>query len=389
MSTGMLVQCSINESVEKNLTESEVRALQGNQLPGPPPSYKTCFGTRTVVGMSNFYADSSNYTNITFTTCSDPFAWESDVSTLYQSQDDSIITAAPGSCSIAGITGVGVSGVKGYLPTSSYPGGFHCWGSYFISNWYSNWQLNDSSTGNTKTFASWYNFIGGVKTTIMTSELSDPADYSGTYSSVLAAMSAQTLNWSTAAFSVYFNDPNIWRANPDVSSCTNPPYDGSVLVSKTVGSSPVSPAPCVNGWIGGVGNAGNPSVYFGLAKNTTGLPQLYFICHYRGATRDYTGSGGTGYTGVGGTGYPSPFPAGVPFTKYILELISVGFILNNQVIGIGQDIDFPYPSSNPGSFINLGNVLCGADFYFAVIGQDVGTWAAANGLQFGTITGLT
>ena len=82
-------------------------------------------------------------------------------------------------------------------------------------------------------------------------------------------------------------------------------------------------------------------------------------------------------------------------TVYILDLISVGMIAVNKVIGYNQtaldaqNVDLPFPSSVPFPLTNINNAALVGECYFAIIGDEPSTWAAANGLSFGTTTSVT
>lgn len=109
-----------------------------------------------------------------------------------------------------------------------------------------------------------------------------------------------------------------------------------------------------------------------LAKNTTGVDQPYFIARVR----------------IGS--YISAYPyinAGVSTLYQSVLLDSSGIIHPNEVIGMGQDIEIPFP---PDPTENYGNNFIHEDNYYAVIGVDPSKWASDTlGLPFGELYFVT
>ena len=137
-----------------------------------------------------------------------------------------------------------------------------------------------------------------------------------------------------------------------------------------------------NGWQ--IGGGFTYTVDCGLAKNTTGVVQPYFIA------RQQSTSSAASPAFVNSSGNLAGWPSGVVVTVYTLALISAGYIEPNQVIGLGQDINLPFPPDPTQPFAELGNQSLTGDLYYAVIGQDPANWAKlVNNLVFGTTTGLS
>jgi hypothetical protein len=96
----------------------------------------------------------------------------------------------------------------------------------------------------------------------------------------------------------------------------------------------------------------------GLAKNTTGSPQPYFIARqqlYFPPTPGWAAP-------VGGV------ETLVSITGLTYSEINAGIILPNQVIGLGQDINLPFPNTSFYPVTSRGNSVLCADMYFALIG---------------------
>lgn len=117
------------------------------------------------------------------------------------------------------------------------------------------------------------------------------------------------------------------------------------------------------------------TVSYGLAKNTTSSTLTYFIARLQSGQVLATS--------------PTFIDAGVTTLSYILTLESQGIVFPGKVIGFGQDINLPYPSTNPSTPNEIINNFVRQDIYYAVIGQTPTAWAASQGLTFGTVTSVS
>lgn len=383
MSAGMLVQCSILESPVKNLKESQVKALNGNQLLGAPTaSYKNAVMYRNMNGLGNpfshFYIDVGySYTSSATT----PFEWIRDyMSPSYESIADVYtqgVSSYSGNC--------GISGAAYYPFVTGYPASFDGSGNPVGTG--TIWGAMPSITygpvasNNFAIDSIDYKASGSV---VLTQTLSNLVDVASYFSELKTDIFSQTWDWSVTEWTKSYNSPSV-SSGLDISTLSpSSSYDDSIQAGSF--SSLMLPfsrsAFAQTGWFYYYPSGGILVWSSGLAKNTTGVTQGYFIARYQSIQLS---GGSPAFQGTA----PNAFPSGVTYTKYILTLESTGVIQPNQVIGKGQDIDLPVPSTDAAPLYDMGNSPRLRDYYFAVIGEDPSTWAAANGLVFGTNTGVT
>ena len=199
-----------------------------------------------------------------------------------------------------------------------------------------------------------------------TSDVSGEIDFSSYYTTAKADFLAITWNSGSSAFSCHYNEP--FGFGIDLTSFDYVGNDLSFHTSNVAGfpSAPFGIG-AVNGWM----NSGaGISMCRGLAFNSSGVDQAYWIGHKR-----VTAGGDSFFSGI------RTVPSGVTFTVSQTDFVSAGIIRPNGIIGIGQEIDLPFPTTNPFPYINLGNTIVTQDYYFVIIGQNI------RGL--GTITGVT
>lgn len=204
------------------------------------------------------------------------------------------------------------------------------------------------------TTLSWVCAFSGVGTEYVHSVVSDLSDFSTQFSTAVSDTFGVSWNWASGnCFSGSYNQPTIYT------DLTGVDFSGVDLsFSTTTSASTYGPIrlglvnyDCVNGW----NKSGGLVIYRSLAKNTTGVQQVYYIGRYRGTIGAYSSPKVT---------------TGVTTTTAIIDLISVGLIEPNQVIGTGADIDLPFPTSTAYPETELGNSVLNIDFYFAVIGKN-------------------
>ena len=371
----MAVQCSILESVCKNLKESPLKVLNGNQI-APSVSYKISSLRRKLCGLNPFGGiNSSNAYRGSFLTSpffSTPYehaletAWK-----FYATVDDVYTDGASSYTAQSTISGSGnqpsVSGYPASFDGSGNPVGTGTiWGAVPAIT---NGSVGlDSST--TLDVASW----GSGK---LVQTLSDEIDFSSEYATAVSDFFAIPFDWSVSAFGrIYDSFGNYAASGNNISGLT---FDNS-LDSISPSASPLWSMCC--GWIL-IG--GEMQLFSGLAKNNSSTDQNYFIGRRRitGAlSRTVPGSSPTLYN----------YPSGITYTTQILEVISTGVIKAGKVIGYNQtavdadNIDIPFPSVGPFPLIDLNNAPQIQDLYFAVIGIDTASWGGTN---WGTQTAVT
>lgn len=170
--------------------------------------------------------------------------------------------------------------------------------------------------------------------------------YGNDYAAQKAALLASGFDWASGGFSVTVGFPSF---------------------------------PCVNGWGPIPSAAPLVPLCLGLAKNSSGSGQPYFIARYRQAQKSLYSTDGHGRI----------YPAGITLTRFILEVISSGTIADGLVIGTGADIDLPFPTTFLTDYNDLGNSLQECDYYFPIIGLTAAEWIAGPGagfISFGTHT---
>ncbi len=179
---------------------------------------------------------------------------------------------------------------------------------------------------------------------------------------LFADMQAQTWNWGTGYFGLAYNRVAQSRTGvpQDLTGFNPAAYDGALLKTSASAASlnPYSaPYQCRNGWVGGMGfGNGRVTANLGIAKNTTGVEQPYYIARYQ--------------SGVFQPGNQDVIK-GETFTRQLISIHSMGKIADGLCIG-GSDsgsITFPFPNTYPTDTIDGSNLLS-QDFYFAVIGSD-------------------
>jgi len=211
---------------------------------------------------------------------------------------------------------------------------------------------------------------------MFTSTLSGVIDFGPYYDTAKADFLGITWHSGSTAFSCNYNEP--FGFGTDLTSFN---YAANNLAFNIFTSSG-TPAPAfgnqriANGWIyGGNGLTLNR----GLAINQTGAPQGYWI----GRKRDYASVQSLANAGSGF--YETRLiNAGVTYTVSQIDLIQTGTIENGKTIGIGCDIELPWPSSNPFPYINSGNNIVISDYYFAIIGRRI-----PSGSLFVPVTAVT
>lgn len=225
-----------------------------------------------------------------------------------------------------------------------------------------NWNIGSAWT------AIYFNNDGTNASTVVTSTITGPLDFSPYYTTAKNDLLSQAWNWGINPFALSYNEPT----GGAVPALPPSSYDLSLRSSAGSGGSILNPFPCVNGWTIFLNASSeiNITLSTGLAKNTTNSPQPYFIGRVR--VCNFIPNA------------PGPVVSGVTTTLQVLEMVSSGIIQPNQVIGIGQDIALPFPSSNPFPFIELGNNVVIGEAYFAVIGQDPNSFG-----PWGTTTTVT
>ena len=188
----------------------------------------------------------------------------------------------------------------------------------------------------------------------LTTTISGEIDYSVYYDAVKTDSLAITWNWGDSVWSGSYKENLTW--NNDLTGINLAQYDHSFIKTNVSGNGAgLLGFNCVNGWQ----NSNGIFLYRGMAKNNSGVSQPYYIGRYRFCS-----------SLVPSVQFGQRFiPAGVVTTTRKVELVSSGTILNGKVIGIGQDIDLPFPTTNPYPYAELGNNAVIGDFYFAVIGS--------------------
>jgi hypothetical protein len=130
-----------------------------------------------------------------------------------------------------------------------------------------------------------------------------------------------------------------------------------------------------NGWFYNGSTTPAANCNLAMAKNNESFILPYFIAEIQS---------GYGWTNVGDNPVVN---VGTSYISTIVTILSQGFIEPGLVIGTGQDIDLPFPTTTPGQA--LGNTIMGADLIVPVIGLNVGVWLRAMGQKLGTSHGTT
>ncbi len=374
----MNVQCSVCESQLLHPIESVIAgsALMGNAVE-IAPTYRLSKSARMVYGLDNFtgfiliFSSPSSFSGYLGVPYSTPFDYYMACGRSYQTRTDTIANAT-------GSAWVGSQSWSGDIPHSTgYPSGYNYTytGGYIdpqatptgsaspfgvdpaVPSAYTSggWQA-DSTYGfsPTSTLKSWAHAIGTDHYEDIHSVLSDVSDFSSQFSSAKSDILGVSWTWASGnCFSGTYNQPISFPS--DITGVDFSGYDFSFSTTTSASSyGPVFGYGCVNGWSVGI-PYGQMTFYRGLAKNTTGYQQAYYIGRYRET--------------IGLENSPL-VNSGVTVTVKQIDLISCGIILPDQVIGIGADIDLPFPDSHGFPETEFGRSVLSTDFYFAVIGSN-------------------
>ena len=183
------------------------------------------------------------------------------------------------------------------------------------------------------------------------------------YSTPAAALLAKTTEWTSSGggtdFSTWASD---WAAFQAAGyTFATMPYNEGILSPGPPGNG----AQCGQGWTIGDQLLIAAGTVVGMAKNNTASSLPYFII------RSQTGFG------IIGTDIGNARPicdSGVTYTESINTIYGVGILLAGQVIGWGQDVNLPFPDTDPSDFTDIGNTILVEDIYIPVIGIDPGIW---------------
>jgi hypothetical protein len=393
MSIGMKVQCSIVESQLHNMTESPMSgsALQGNAITASV-TYTNSGCTKYLNGIrNNIPQDNYILSNVPKDTIpvfslprATPAAYFPLIYDQYANQTDhfddnegntydGLMTVVGGLPYSSGYPQSLVSSGYGLVGSGSYPYFNNDQGTNIVSGWtgYSNLSgtasmFNGQTVPPYTTTQLWssngYADATDTHLRIFSSTVTSLIDHSPEYAASKASFLGITwTSGSPVRFGASFNEPNGWGT--DLSAFPYSTYDGAMITSSftTVAGPAFTTEKCINGWYL---KAGSIVINRGMAINTSGCDQIYWIGR-RQATYNVTT-----VVNPSGSYEVRLVNAGVTYTVSQTDFVSSGIIKNNQVIAIGGDIDFPFPTTNPFPYITLGNAPVIQDYYFVVIGSN-------------------